>query len=1279
MPPDVLADVLAEPRLAALDAYAILDTPPEEGFDDIVQLATRLCRTPVALVSLVTADRQWFKARVGFPPCETDLNSSVCAHALAEPDLLVIPDLATDPRTAANPLVTGEPHIRFYAGAPLRTAEGQVIGSLCVIDTEPRPGGLTEEQAADLRALARQVMSQLDLKRALAGRDALLAEQAAIQRSRDTLHRTQAAIAEAGGDLDAILRILVAGAMEAVPEADGGAFELVDGGALEYRAVAGILNAFQGAHVPLEGSLSGACFRSGLPLLIPDVRVDARVDQALAERMAMRSCVTVPVVRGRRSVGVLKFQSSRPNAFEERHLQAARLFAGVASAGLTEAREVAAQRAVQASEIHYRAIFESAVDYAIIVMDLDGQVTNWNAGATRILGWTPDAVRGKGADVIFTSEDRAAGIPAQEMHSALTEGRGVDERWHLRKGGERFWANGEMMALREDGGEAIGFVKILRDRTGERETLRSLEESRERYRLATRATNDAIWDWNLATNHILWNEALGEAYGHAPEGVEPTGDWWLAQIHPDDRARVGASIHAVIDGTGTAWTDEYRFRRADGSYAEVLDRGHVIRDGDGRPCRMIGAMLDLTRMRTAEAALRASEERFRTILETVEAAFAIVEVRFDAEDRPVDYRFLEANPAFERQAGVNLRGKWVTEFAPDLERFWFETYGHVAKTGEPATFESYAKAFERWFDVRAVRVGDPADRQIAILFSDVTARRDAEERLRASEALARDNVERVQLALAAGAIIGTWHWDLPTDRFAVDEGFARAFGLDPTLGRDGIPLAQIVATVHPDDQAGLAAAITAAIARGGAYAHQYRVRRADGRYYWIEANGRVDRGPDGNPSSFPGVLIDVEERRAVEAERDRATMALRALNETLEQRVAERTADLMQAEEKLRQSQKMEAVGQLTGGLAHDFNNLLAGISGALELMGTRIAQGRVKDIDKYMVAAQGASKRAAALTHRLLAFSRRQTLDPRPTNVNALVDGMADLIQRTVGPGIPVETVGAAGLWPALVDPSQLENALLNLCINARDAMPEGGRITVETANRWMDREAARTHDMPEGQYLSLCVTDTGTGMPPEVIARVFEPFFTTKPIGQGTGLGLSMIYGFARQSGGQVRIYSEVGQGTTVCLYLPRHHGDAPVEEGTPDRTPAAFAQDGETVLIVDDEPTVRMLVTDVLGDLGYSVIEAADSVAGLKLLRSDVRIDLLITDVGLPGGMNGRQMADAARALRPELKTLFITGYAENAAIGNGHLEPGMQVLSKPFAVDTLAARVRELLKA
>jgi len=424
-------------------------------------------------------------------------------------------------------------------------------------------------------------------------------------------------------------------------------------------------------------------------------------------------------------------------------------------------------------------------------------------------------------------------------------------------------------------------------------------------------------------------------------------------------------------------------------------------------------------------------------------------------------------------------------------------------------------------------------------------------------------------------------------------------------------------------------------------------------------------------------LIEAQEQAAerLEALVAERTQELEKANEDLKCQMIERE----RVEASLRQSQKMEAVGQLTGGLAHDFNNLLTGISGSLELTRARLSQGKADSVDHYITTAQEAVKRAAALTHRLLAFSRRQALEPKPTNVNRLVTGMEELIRRTVGPAIHVEVVGAGGLWSTLVDSNQLENALLNLCLNARDAMPQGGRLTIETANRWLDARGARDLDIAPGQYISLCVTDTGTGMEADVAAHAFDPFFTTKPLGQGTGLGLSMIYGFARQSGGQIRIYSEVGKGTTMCLYLPRHDDDPNFNDAADFPEASESLGDGEVVLVIDDEPSIRMLITDVLSDTGYSVLEASDGPAGLRVLQSAARIDLLITDVGLPGGMNGRQVADAARTLRPDLRVLFITGYAENALMGNGHLEKGMHVLAKPFEVERLAIKIRELVKS
>ncbi len=342
-----------------------------------------------------------------------------------------------------------------------------------------------------------------------------------------------------------------------------------------------------------------------------------------------------------------------------------------------------------------------------------------------------------------------------------------------------------------------------------------------------------------------------------------------------------------------------------------------------------------------------------------------------------------------------------------------------------------------------------------------------------------------------------------------------------------------------------------------------------------------------------------------------------------------------------------------------------------------RLATGQYDAVDKYVTMAQSSVKRASVLTQRLLAFSRRQTLDPKPLDANRLVAGMEEMVRRTVGPSVQIDVLGVGGLWAICADASQLESSLLNLCINARDAMlPDGGRLTIQTANQWFDADAAREIDMPPGPYVAVSVSDTGSGMAPDVAARAFDPFFTTKPIGQGTGLGLSMVYGFVRQSKGQVCIESTPRQGTHVRMYFPRHLGDAaPTNFDAP--VDLRMAGQGQVVLVIDDETTIRTVIAEVLLESGYQVIEAEDGPGGLRVLQSNKRIDLLITDVGLPGGMNGRQVADAARVARPGLKILFITGYAENAAVGNGLLDAGMQVLTKPFDMCTLANKVEEVL--
>ena len=479
-----------------------------------------------------------------------------------------------------------------------------------------------------------------------------------------------------------------------------------------------------------------------------------------------------------------------------------------------------------------------------------------------------------------------------------------------------------------------------------------------------------------------------------------------------------------------------------------------------------------------------------------------------------------------------------------------------------------------------------------------------------------------------------------------------------------------MAMVHPEDLPQALRNWQQAFDSGKVYESELRLRRHDGTWRWHLARAVPIFGTEGRITRWVGTHTDIQEQKELSA-------ALTDINAALESRVNERTRQLQDAEEKLRQAHKMEAVGQLTGGLAHDFNNLLQGISGALDRIQSRIAHGKLDDVDRFLKAATDATNRAAALTHRLLAFSRRQTLDPRPADVNQPVAGLEDLIRQTMGPTIDVAVTCKSGLWLTKIDVPQLESALLNLCINARDAMPDGGKLTIETANRSLDETAAREHEVAAGQYVSLSVTDAGTGMTPEVMERAFDPFFTTKPLGQGTGLGLSMIYGFVRQSGGQVRIYSELAHGTTVRLYLPRYLG---VIEAEPLASEGQMARGvGETVLVVDDDPTVRMLVAEMLTENSYNILQAADGPSATRFIESDCRIDLLITDVGLPGGMSGRQVAEVARTRRPGLKVLFITGYTENTAIKNGHLEPGMAVLAKPFAMSTLGNKIRGMLEA
>jgi PAS domain S-box-containing protein len=569
----------------------------------------------------------------------------------------------------------------------------------------------------------------------------------------------------------------------------------------------------------------------------------------------------------------------------------------------------------------------------------------------------------------------------------------------------------------------------------------------------------------------------------------------------------------------------------------------------------------------------------------------------------------------------------------------------------------------RWSDKEIELISAVAERTWAAVerARAETALRERERNLRASETQFRTFAQAMPNHVWTAPANGLLDWF--NDRVYEYSGAAEG-------DLDGEKWASIV---HPDDLAVAGVRWAAALSGGQTYETEFRLRRHDGAYRWHIARAVAIRNSAGDLERWIGTNTDIEDQKYV-------AQVLADINSTLESRVAERTRELMAVEAALRQSQKMEAIGQLTGGIAHDFNNMLTGISGSLEMMKRRLDAGRTDGIGRYLEVASASAQRAAALTHRLLAFARQQSLDIKAQDVNALVTSLDDILRRTLGEKIIYATHLASDLWLASTDANALESALLNLAINARDAMPNGGQLTIETANTHLDKGDIHKadDDVEGGPYVVVCASDTGVGMTEDLIGKAFDPFFTTKPVGQGTGLGLSMIYGFMKQSGGHARIYSEVSKGTTVKLYLRRAKDEPEQLDTTQAAEPARARGRGETVLVVEDDATIRRLITETLEELGYSCLAAADANEAVPALQSIQPIDLLITDVGLPN-VNGRQLAELARQHRPSLKILFITGYAEIAVVRADFLPQGAHILAKPFGLDALGAAVGELLRS
>ncbi|WP_428390454.1 PAS domain S-box protein [Lichenicoccus sp.] len=796
--------------------------------------------------------------------------------------------------------------------------------------------------------------------------------------------------------------------------------------------------------------------------------------------------------------------------------------------------------------------------------------------------------------------------------------------------------------LRREDGSVGGVFCACTETTSQVLSQRQTSDAERRHRqILDGAIDYAIVALDLDGRVTRWNEGARRVLGWSE--AEMLGESIDRLFTPEDRARDRARLEMRLSGTGVA-DGSWHVRRS-GERFWATGEMTPLKDEAGAVVGYVKVLRDRTEQRLAESRLLESEARFRSLTEAI-PGFVWVAGRDGlltyTSPRWHDYSGLEPG----RAAG----DEWAESVHPDDRDAARAAWAAAVASGERYEVEFRLRAADgsyRWWLARALPRRNAHG--AIILWAGVCT--DIETIVAAREALARSR-EELEALVAERTADRNRMWQLSAEIMLVARFDGTICAVNPAwsmlLGwtEQELLSRNFMSLVHPDDIAATES-VRDALAAGATIRHfEKRCRHRDGSYRWLSWTGV----PDARFIHAVGRDITVDREQA-EA--------------------------LAHAEAALRQSQKMEAVGQLTGGIAHDFNNLLTGITGSLELLHTRMGQGRLADLDRYVAAAQGACKRAAALTHRLLAFSRQQTLDPKPTDLNRLAAGMAELIRRTVGPEVEIELRLAPGLWTTLVDPNQLENALLNLCINARDAMPDGGRLTIETVNVMLDEAASRARGLPRGDYVSLHVRDTGLGMTPSVIARAFDPFFTTKPIGKGTGLGLSMIYGFARQSGGEIRIKSEIGHGTTMSLLLPRHDGTSHAEESAIATPEVMQAEHGASVLVVDDEPTVRMLVSEVLEDLGYDSLEAPDGATGLDILRSDARVDLLITDIGLPGGLNGRQLAESGRTMRAGLKVLFITGYDQNAARASDMSQAGTGLLTKPFTMDTLTGRIRDLL--
>jgi PAS domain S-box-containing protein len=912
---------------------------------------------------------------------------------------------------------------------------------------------------------------------------------------------------------------------------------------------------------------------------------------------------------------------------------------GIFAQGTDVSERVAAEAAVKLSEARNRQILDSAVDYAIIAFDTNGKVTRWNKGAATIFGWAENEILGHDASRIFTPADREIDRIATEMGLSIRNGSANDERWHIRRSGEVFWASGEMSPLLDDGGNLNGFVKVLRDRTAEHRATEKLRRTEERLRRAQEAGGVGIFSISIDDDVLEVSPEFCRVFGiDEKENVSAKTVENLVVVEDQDKVS-----HAETRESQTAPLDvQYRIRRADNGEERIIARKAEFEyDADGKAVRLVGVVQDVTERDRAVLALRASEARFKAFAQAMPN-----HVWTATPDGLLDW-FNERTYAYSGAAEGALDGRaWTAIVHPDdidtAGIQWLE----ALTTGLVYEAEFRLRRHDgvyRWHLARAVPMRDEHDQIVRWVgtntdINDLRATREALDKLTThlEQQVEERTADRDRM------------WRLSTEIMLVAGMDARILAANPAMltivGQTEQELLgqSFMDYIHPQDRQDTLDEV-AKLAEGiRTLSFVNRYRGKGGAYRTISWTAV----PDGNVIHAVGRDVTGE---------------------------VESAEQLKQAEKALQQAQKMESIGNLTGGVAHDFNNLLQVVSGNLQLLSKEVL-GNQRAEKRIANALEGVN-RGAKLASQLLSFGRRQPLEPKVINIGRLVTGMDEMLKRSLGEAIEIETAVSLDLWNVQVDPTQIENALLNLAINARDAMDGSGRLTIEARNTTLDAVYAK--DNPEvepGPYVMLAVSDTGSGMTPDIVAKVFEPFFSTKPEGKGTGLGLSMVFGFVKQSGGHIKIYSEVGEGTSIKLYFPRVLSE---EDLIVDMDIGKIVGGSETILVAEDDEAVRATAVELLRDLGYTVITANDAESALTVLQSGVHIDLLFTDVVMPGSLKSPELARMARENNPRLSVLFTSGYTENSIVHGGRLDAGVDLLSKPYTKEAMARKIRHVL--